>query len=773
MGIQSIRPGIAAPLYGAVLFLAGFVAVLGFWNLGDHPDHLTGLFSYRSATWGDGLFLPLQAIAVKYLVDGLSRPRHRWLVEAATATGFLLGVFVIWSWWHDPSPQLNWTMPEPHTFTAAGYWHALFLIGACGVFARLWTDLLLRLHHHRFTPDVALRTLNSGCFATALGSAVCYVALAGFDSSRSASTQAGLATIIALFLGLVAFLTTISLVTGRVLILSIPSVVGATLVSVGVVFIIIFPPRDFVSVLSAIAAMATGFALASTEKPVAHDLPASRRMHAFPSMELLSVPALFLIVPLVGAQTADRMTAPLAIVIVCSALLVAVIVRALRDRTMINDKYMISLGISGALLFGGLAAAWIGQRSHNFVTGGFIMTLVGSILGQVFLPFYKRDFDLVMQIESSAERKKNRGRPTPEELAVTRRVWSRIAGFAVAAFSSLLALTIAVAPSLGWKNGKSLEMSWIFSLPILTSLAMLLLARPAVRRSKNAPGSDPCYSARSSSVFLLVPALGGLISTSALFLISEPANIFSTFPFFQSLFPVFQSLFLAGFAVECTLGNGRRIHLIPLDRPTRISALFTGLAVFGAVYWSLTSGITQAGGPTTVELSFLTWAIAVSVVTSMIIVSTNTFFATAGKPHQSHYGPFGDTKQDLFLLSILWLVVGWLPQLVITHIPPDVEERWSAIGSILAGFLLLFGAAFLWVLDNNDTHNGRERERWGQTVPPYARYGAPYNIRLAALPRRLLNYYRHGSVKDLGRSRSERLATGLDGHLAVQNVRVR
>jgi hypothetical protein len=220
MGIESKRPGIAALLYGAVLFLAGFVAVLGFWNLGDHPDHLTGLFSYRSATWGDGLFLPLQAIAVKYLVDGLSRPRHRWLVEAATATGFLLGVFVIWSWWHDPSPQLNWTMPEPHTFTAAGYWHALFLIGACGVFARLWTDLLLRLHHHRSTPDVALRTLNSGCFATALGSAVCYVALAGFDSSRSASTQAGSATLIALSLGLVSFLATISLVTGRVLIIT-------------------------------------------------------------------------------------------------------------------------------------------------------------------------------------------------------------------------------------------------------------------------------------------------------------------------------------------------------------------------------------------------------------------------------------------------------------------------------------------------------------------------------------------------------------------------
>jgi len=31
----------------------------------------------------------------------------------------------------------------------------------------------------------------------------------------------------------------------------------------------------------------------------------------------------------------------------------------------------------------------------------------------------------------------------------------------------------------------------------------------------------------------------------------------------------------------------------------------------------------------------------------------------------------------------------------------------------MAGFLLLFGPAFLWVLENNDTHNGRQRAGLG------------------------------------------------------------
>jgi hypothetical protein len=59
----------------------------------------------------------------------------------------------------------------------------------------------------------------------------------------------------------------------------------------------------------------------------------------------------------------------------------------------------------------------------------------------------------------------------------------------------------------------------------------------------------------------------------------------------------------------------------------------------------------------------------------------------------------------------MWFLLAWLPQVVLANVPATSHERWAAIGTILAGFLLLFGPAFLWILENNDFSRGTPATR--------------------------------------------------------------
>ena len=60
------------PVGAALLVLAsGFGALLAFWLGGPHPAALPGLFDFTSATWGDGLLLPVMTGLLGYAVRTL------------------------------------------------------------------------------------------------------------------------------------------------------------------------------------------------------------------------------------------------------------------------------------------------------------------------------------------------------------------------------------------------------------------------------------------------------------------------------------------------------------------------------------------------------------------------------------------------------------------------------------------------------------------------------------------------------------------------------
>jgi hypothetical protein len=104
-----------ALLTGSAVFVSGFGAVWLMWTIGEHAPELPGLTSYQSATWGDGLLLPIASASLVYAIRRLP-PAHREVLwcSAAAVLGALTGAATQVFWLLDPSPRLNWTLPAPH-----------------------------------------------------------------------------------------------------------------------------------------------------------------------------------------------------------------------------------------------------------------------------------------------------------------------------------------------------------------------------------------------------------------------------------------------------------------------------------------------------------------------------------------------------------------------------------------------------------------------------------------------------------------------------------
>jgi hypothetical protein len=134
----------AAVMAGAVL-AAGFVTLMVFYLAAPHARALPGLFQFLSATWGDGLALPVMTGALVFAVGRLPAGPHELPVSIGAALlGASLGIATQVQWLRDSSPRLNWTLPRPHHFNVAGVYHAVFLTAMCALAAALWTAALLR-----------------------------------------------------------------------------------------------------------------------------------------------------------------------------------------------------------------------------------------------------------------------------------------------------------------------------------------------------------------------------------------------------------------------------------------------------------------------------------------------------------------------------------------------------------------------------------------------------------------------------------------------------
>ncbi len=142
------RPWSQGAIAACTVFAFGFFALNVFYLLGFGRMRLPGLYTFRAATIGDGILLPLLAYSLLRSVD-LGRLRKSWLQAAFAAGGGILGVVVgagieVYDL-SSPTAPLDWTFPAPHRYDLAGWYHTLFLIVAAGFYGAALALALVQL----------------------------------------------------------------------------------------------------------------------------------------------------------------------------------------------------------------------------------------------------------------------------------------------------------------------------------------------------------------------------------------------------------------------------------------------------------------------------------------------------------------------------------------------------------------------------------------------------------------------------------------------------
>ncbi|MGW5721857.1 hypothetical protein ACWEVP_37185 [Amycolatopsis sp. NPDC003865] len=163
----------------AAVFSLGFGVLAVASALGMGEPAQPGLFTFRAATVGDGMQLPLLAYS---LVRSCEPVRHwsrgtRRAVALGATVGVIAGAGSQASWLANPHPKVNWTFPSAGTFNGVGWYHAAFLVIASGFFAGATIAAVARLRKARSGSSV--RSIGVlGTLVPALG----FVALLGEDN---------------------------------------------------------------------------------------------------------------------------------------------------------------------------------------------------------------------------------------------------------------------------------------------------------------------------------------------------------------------------------------------------------------------------------------------------------------------------------------------------------------------------------------------------------------------------------------------------------------
>ena len=749
--------------FGFAVLMLGYVPLLLFWELGANPAGVPGLFHYRDATWGDGLLLPFLAAFLVILIRRLGPTSRKWPTWIAGVAGAAAGGSLILTWWADPHPSPNWTLPAPHDFTAPGKWHAAFLIAASAFFAAAWVELFRRIRASEV--GEAAEILASPVTAGAVACTAAYAWLAAADSARAAQTASGRGSLLALAASAVALIACLTWAARGSLAQVVRTAVAGLLVAVALVVFFDTYGRtgSFMLITALTGALGAGVALAGAP---GHDA-------YFSKLEMVAVPALFAILALLAAHTTRLVIvifAPPAAMIVSTALRHLYSTGDQRRRTWLSANYLAGAGISASLLGAGAFGLWLSAHQANaYITAAFLLTIIGAVLGGVFLPYYKTDYIKLMQIEGDWTMRQPGGRPSPGQHQAAVTAWLRLGGYATAATASMLVLTVALAPSLGWKTGTA-EVPWRYPLGIgLVGLVLTLPAAGALAEArKKHPDQGSRYTPHGGSKYAWWSFPGTTVVTvlGTIWLLHDGE---------LNGLALTQTTLLVAFTAVTMAGNGALLHVRRVDRRAQLAIATACCAVFIAVYWSLTNAIQSAGSVPTVGASFAAFISTVLFVTFLVETTTCAVYVAGGQPYRTDYAPVWGGLQDCFLMVCMWFLLGWAPQTVLAHIPVDTPERWSAIGTILAGFLLLFGPAFLWILENNDTHVERQRRgRQVQASRGLAKLAhATSSVdRIETLPGRII-----GLVQSIGTSRKDRdseltkreFIVRLSGHTAAQN----
>lgn len=128
-----------------VIFIIGFGVIRTLWEILPKKSNLLGFYDYKAATLGDGLCLPILIGSLVYYVKNNNILRKKQLIFSFIFGSItaLIGFLIQMSWLYDNNISTNWTIPYPHHFNIAGWYHAFFFTTMFGLLGILLCQMCI------------------------------------------------------------------------------------------------------------------------------------------------------------------------------------------------------------------------------------------------------------------------------------------------------------------------------------------------------------------------------------------------------------------------------------------------------------------------------------------------------------------------------------------------------------------------------------------------------------------------------------------------------
>ncbi|RAS67112.1 hypothetical protein C8D87_103451 [Lentzea atacamensis] len=658
--------GRRAWLAAGVVFFSGFGAlqIASLAGLGD--DSLPGLHTFRSATVGDGILLPLLAFCLVRSSPQIRtwRRAERWAVATAGVLGLLGGAATQISWLANPDPRLNWTLPAPGTFNAAGWYHAAFLTGACGFFAAATTAAIVTLRRRA-------HLVRSPRVVAVLGLTFTFVALLAEDNAGRGSALAAVTVAV----GTLA-VTAVAVLVWATGVGSWRWCVAATVVAAvpAVSLSLLFLPgssNSGVAVMCAVCAALGGAFVASV-----HDVRTAEARTVVVACAAVTAAG-----PVAAVSASPSVTIPaLASGCLLALAVVTVEVRLLgamwRRREVTLWRVLWASVAAAPITLLGLASRYFAQEPRLVNPYAAVAGVVAALLFLAVSALAVRmTFDEVVAAEE-------KNVPQGELGALKWRAYLAIIAMYTGALISCAASLVGTSTPDKWIAGSHAG---------LTSLAVpaLLLAAGLV-------------------VMLLVPAAGVVAPVSCLAwtVVMALALADGYGDTKQLVLSVVIAVVAALFVWEGLVSNVGYLHNTPVDLRLVAVAACAALAVGSTVAWMTGPALWSASEVVSLPVSFAGLALGVAACISLPWCAARTL--PGARPARSYTlaGPLGGTLQDCFIAILLCVSVAWAPNMYMAHLA-DAASWWSTV----LPFLALLSAAYVYVMKNNIGHVQRERRR--------------------------------------------------------------
>jgi hypothetical protein len=658
----------AAGAAGAVFALGfGMLAVASVFGLGEQS--LPGLFTFRSATVGDAVLLPLLA----YHLIRSCGPLREWgrtvrrAVLVVVVAGILAGIASQASWLMEPHPRTNWTFPAAGRFNFVGWYHAAFLTVACGFFSGAAAAAIGRLRRSRSTSCV--RSIGVlGVLVPALG----FVALLSEDNAAGRSD----------LIELLARLALLTLAVGGLLIWALGWTAGrwcalacmATLLP-AVSMSLLFLPGSIASVMTVLptvcAALAGAFG-ASVIRPVSFAgriavplctaVCAAGPIHAFASLPTTTI---------LGLASGSVISAALVV-------LELLLVRALLGATALGIHQVVWTPLAAVPFVAfSLSGRYFAQEQRLVTPYAVIAGVVAAVL---FLAVCARGVRILFAPVIRAE---EANAPEAELAELKWSAYLAVSTVYAGALVSCVASLVGSTPADKWLTGSNRGFG------LLVILALALVALVVV-----------CHFLAPS--FPAVAPLACLVWVAVM--VVQLANGYGDWK--QASLSIMAALTAGLFVLEGVMGNMGRLQNLQVTRQLWVTGVSSALAAGATTAWATGPALWSDSGVASVPFAFM--ALLVSATATMLLPWLATRVLPGARPPQRYRPgtPTAGVLQDCFIVTVLGTSVAWIPNLFMAHIG-DTASWWTTVFP----FFALLSRAYVYIMMNNVGHVQREHSR--------------------------------------------------------------